>query len=433
MTIRTTLKKNISNISLLKKQLLNWGNKQTICLALDSNNHNEQHSSFDFLLAVNATSELKLNESKNAFEKLENYYSKTNDYIFGVLSYDLKNDIEVLNSSNFDGLQFPELYFFQATKIFIVKDNELTIQYLNSFAQEINTDYKEILATTITDFSKQKAIQLQERIAKKDYLETVRKIQQKIQQGELYEMNFCQEFYAENTTINPLYTYSKLNRVSKAPFAAYFKENSNYILGSSPERFIKKTGSKLLSQPIKGTAKRSKNKGNDTKIQEELEQDTKERSENIMIVDLVRNDMAKIALKDSVSVPELCKIYSFEQVHQMISTVTCQVKNNKNPVEVLQALFPMGSMTGAPKIAAMKLIEHYESSKRGYYSGAIGYITPTGDFDFNVIIRSLLYNSKNKYLSCSVGGAITANSLPKKEYEECLLKAKAVFEVLEGF
>ena len=417
---------------MLKKQLLNWGNKQTICLALDSNNHNEQHSSFDFLLAVNAASELKLNESKNAFEKLESYYSKTNDYIFGVLSYDLKNDIEVLNSSNFDGLQFPELYFFQAAKIFIIKDNELTIQYLNSLAQEISKDYKEILATTITDISKQKAIQLQERIAKKDYLETVRKIQQKIQQGELYEMNFCQEFYAENTTINPLYTYSKLNAISKAPFAAYFKENSNYILGSSPERFIKKTGSKLLSQPIKGTAKRSKNKINDLKIQKELRQDNKERSENIMIVDLVRNDMAKIATKNSVSVPELCKIYSFEQVHQMISTVTCQVKNSKNPVEIIKALYPMGSMTGAPKIAAMKLIEHYESSKRSYYSGAIGYITPTGDFDFNVIIRSLLYNSKNKYLSCSVGGAITASSVPKKEYEECLLKAKAVFEVLEG-
>ncbi|HAT70166.1 MAG TPA: aminodeoxychorismate synthase component I, partial [Flavobacteriaceae bacterium] len=154
------------------------------------------------------------------------------------------------------------------------------------------------------------------------------------------------------------------------------------------------------------------------------------RSENIMIVDLVRNDLSKTASKGSVTVQELCKVYTFEQVHQLISTVTSQVSDSLSPIDVLQSTFPMGSMTGAPKVSAMKIIEEYEDAKRGLYSGAIGYITPNGDFDFNVVIRSILYNAEKAYISYSVGGAITANSIPEKEYEECLIKAKAMREAL---
>jgi para-aminobenzoate synthetase component 1 len=205
---------------------------------------------------------------------------------------------------------------------------------------------------------------------------------------------------------------------------------NNYALCASPERYLKKSKTKVVSQPIKGTSKRSKDKNKDNALKKALENDPKERSENIMIVDLVRNDLSKTASKGSVTVQELCKVYTFEQVHQLISTVTSQVSDSLSPIDVLQSTFPMGSMTGAPKVSAMKIIEEYEDAKRGLYSGAIGYITPNGDFDFNVVIRSILYNAEKAYISYSVGGAITANSIPEKEYEECLIKAKAMREAL---
>lgn len=166
-------------------------------------------------------------------------------------------------------------------------------------------------------------------------------------------------------------------------------------------------------------------------LKNDLAKDEKERSENIMIVDLVRNDLSKTAVKGSVKVEELCKVYSFDQVHQMISTVTSQIEENTHPIDVIKSTFPMGSMTGAPKISAMKIIENLEETKRGLYSGAVGYITPRGDFDFNVVIRSILYNHTQKYISFSVGSAITSKSDPLKEYEECLVKAKAMHEVLQ--
>jgi len=151
-----------------------------------------------------------------------------------------------------------------------------------------------------------------------------------------------------------------------------------------------------------------------------------------MIVDLVRNDLSHTATKGSVKVEELCKVYSFLQVHQMISTVSSIVNVETSPVDILKTTFPMGSMTGAPKISAMKIIEDLEETKRSLYSGSVGYFTPNGDFDFNVIIRSILYKATQKYISYSVGGAITAKSDPLKEYEECLVKAKAMRQVLEG-
>jgi para-aminobenzoate synthetase component 1 len=172
-------------------------------------------------------------------------------------------------------------------------------------------------------------------------------------------------------------------------------------------------------------------KKQDNLLKQQLFFDEKERSENVMIVDLVRNDFSKIAIKNSVDVEELFGIYTFEQVHQMISTITCNIEQNLSFSEIIKAVFPMGSMTGAPKIAAMELIEQYEPTKRGLFSGAVGYITPKGNFDFNVVIRSILYNSTNKYISIQAGSAITIDCDAEKEYEECLLKAKAMLEALK--
>ena len=191
---------------------------------------------------------------------------------------------------------------------------------------------------------------------------------------------------------------------------------------------MKKTGDKLMTQPIKGTAKRHTDKAEDELLKQALMADPKERAENVMIVDLVRNDLSKVATKNSVFVDELCGIYSFETVHQMVSTVSCQLKENTTIKEILRATFPMGSMTGAPKVSAMQLIEEFEDFKRGIYSGSIGYIDPQGDFDFNVVIRSLFYNKAKKTMTCDVGGAITIQSDPEKEYEECLTKVKRILD-----
>lgn len=434
---------HISNPETFKNQLLLWSQKFDEVVWLDSNNYTQNYANYDAVLAVEAFTSIQT-DYYDAFEQLRVYQSTTKDWLFGYLSYDLKNDVEALFSENFDGLQFPELCFFQPKKIFFLKGNTLETHYLNFVSDELEDDLKQMdsivtssLSSSLRINSVEKSledsdIKIKLRIHKDEYFEKVNAILNHIHRGDIYEANFCQEFYAENTSINPIEIYKNLNQISKPPFATFLKLYDKYLLSASPERYIKKNGNKITSQPIKGTAKRSLNKEEDNQLKKELSEDIKERSENIMIVDLVRNDLSKTAIKGSVKVEELCKVYSFDQVHQMISTITSEIDNETHPVDVIKTTFPMGSMTGAPKISAMKIIEALEVTKRGLYSGAVGYFTPDNDFDFNVVIRSILYNESEKYVSYSVGGAITAKSDPLKEYEECLLKAKAMREVLEN-
>ena len=424
----------VADISSFKDALLDWAKQFEEVVWLDSNNHKGTYGSFDAILAVDALT-VKVTHDQNAFEDLKEYQRETNDWLFGYLSYDLKNDVERLSSQNFDGLQFPDLYFFQPKKIICIVGNTLEFNYLHLVDDEIDIDFHSISENLADDY-REKAIntpvRIRMRIFKDEYFNKVHQMLAHIQRGDIYEANFCQEFYAENIQIDALRTYKKLNTISKAPFATYMKLGNTYLLSASPERYLKKVGSKVISQPITGTARHAQDVIEDKNRSSTLAIDVKERAENIMIVDLVRNDLSKSALKGSVDVEELCKVYSFEQVHQMISTITAEVSKDKNPVEIIRETFPMGSMTGAPKVSAMKIIEELESFRRGLYSGAVGYFSPDGDFDFNVIIRSILYNESEKYVSYAVGGAITAKSIPEKEYEECLLKAKAMREVLEN-
>jgi len=432
--LRKTVAYAISNIVQFKKAALQWAQQFDEVTWLDSNKHtSNNYSSFDALLAVDGLTAF-VTDATNAFNEFKEYQATTKDWLFGYLSYDLKNDVEHLYSDNCDRLLFPELYFYQPKKIIRIIGDTAEFIYLNMVEDEIEEDFKAISNLELLEDKKKasKDIKIKLRIFKDEYFRKVNKMLQYIQRGDIYEANFCQEFYAEDTEINPLRVYNKFNTISKAPFATYLKVQDKYVLSASPERYIKKQGCKLISQPIKGTAKRSKDEKEDNDLKDNLFLDEKERAENIMIVDLVRNDLSKSATKGSVKVEELCKVYSFEQVHQMISTVTAEISKEKNIVEVLKETFPMGSMTGAPKVSAMEIIEELESFKRGVYSGAVGYITPEQDFDFNVIIRSILYNATEKYVSYAVGGAITAKAIPEKEYEECLLKAKAMRQVLEN-
>ena len=429
--MRTTYQHTPQNPQLFKHQLLQWAQQFDEVVWLDSNNYKQAYSNYDAVLAVDAFTSIKTDFTQ-AFAHLKEYQTNVNDWIFGYLTYDLKNAVEDLNSTNFDGLEFPDLYFFQPKKLFFFKDDEVEIQYLNMVANAWEEDLKAIKkSNNLTIQKSNNPIKIKLRIHKDAYFEKINSMLAHIHRGDLYEANFCQEFYAEDTKINPLETYLKLNAISNPPFATFLKCQDKYLLSASPERYLKKEGNRIISQPIKGTAKRSINKKEDAQLKKELIANDKERSENIMIVDLVRNDLSKTAIKGTVNVEELCKIYTFDQVHHMISTITSEILPEINPVAVIQSTFPMGSMTGAPKISAMKIIEALEETKRGLYSGAVGYITPTGDFDFNVVIRTILYNETNRYVSYSVGSAITAKSDPIKEYEECLVKAKAMRQVLE--
>ncbi|OIV41220.1 anthranilate synthase component I family protein [Flavobacterium johnsoniae] len=432
--MRVSITKPVSNPEQFKQQLLNWAQQFREIVFLDSNSYPQEYSSFDCLLAVDAFTSLKT-DFQNAFEDLKQYQQTTKDWLFGYLSYDLKNDVEALKSNNFDGLDFPDLFFFQPKKILILKGNLLEIHYLLFCDDEVETDFEEIEKSNSEPFvtlsNPEVSGEVQQRISKELYVEKVTKMLEHIHKGDMYEANFCMEFFAENTAINPLEKFQKLNEISQAPFSVFFKNYKQYLLSASPERYLKKVGDKIISQPIKGTSKRFLDPIEDHKSKEYLESDAKERAENIMITDLVRNDLSHTAKKGSVEVEELCKIYSFLQVHQMISTITSKLDSQYTAVDVLKTTFPMGSMTGAPKISVMKIIENLEETKRGLYSGAVGYFTPEGDFDFNVVIRSILYNQDKKYVSFSVGSAITSLSDPEKEYEECLLKAKAMHEVLQ--
>lgn len=343
-------------------------------------------------------------------------------WVFGSFGYDLKNQVEDLGSYNDDLIGFPESFFFVPDVLLKIDQYGVETSLLKELA--------EIKESSILGSSEQ--ISVTWMVSESKYLENVSAILDHIQKGDIYELNYCHEFYATNVEIDPISLYKEVNELTKAPFNAFVKNGDHFAICASPERFIKRVGSKIISQPIKGTIKRDVDPAKDQMLIDQLENDEKERSENIMIVDLVRNDLSKVALPNSVEVDELCKIYSFETVHQMISTVSATVNDHQNNFDIIMSCFPMGSMTGAPKIRAMQLIEKYESTKRGLYSGAIGYFKPGGDFDFNVVIRTLLYNQENKNLSGMVGGAITAKSDPKKEFEETKLKAEALIKAISN-
>ena len=433
MMQRTSRTFSIEHIEDLKQNLVSWSQQFETILWLDSNNYQQQYSSFDSALAIEEFTSIKTDYT-NAFDKLKEYQTITKDYIFGYISYDVKNDVERLSSNNYDGLNFADLYFFQPQKLIFIKGKNIEFHYLNMVADEIESDFNTICATkiTTTPSDSDEKIKIKLRIHKDEYYSKVNTILDHIKRGDLYEANFCQEFYAENASINPVEVYKHLNDISEPPFASFLKIDHQYALCASPERYLKKEGLKIISQPIKGTAKRLISTIDDDQIATDLSRDIKERAENVMIVDLVRNDLSKTAKIATVKVEELCKVYSFKQVHQMVSTVVSEIDTTTHPIETLRSTFPMGSMTGAPKVSAMKIIEKLEETKRGLYSGTIGYFTPENDFDFNVVIRSILYNEEKKYISYSVGGAITEKSIVEKEYEECLLKAKAMKYVLQN-
>lgn len=457
---RTFTAFSVDNIDHCKQKLLNWVNRFSSCCFLDNHAYAMPGGRFECVAGAGELASLSVGAG-GAFSALEIFHRYHRDWVFGHLGYDLKNETEGLSSGLPDGLGFPDLRFFVPRYVFVLRASpragtshgasgspqpggsppraaELRIGVLPGESPEaiweaIQAEADAGPAVPDAPLPAEAPPAPGARFTREDYLGTVNRLQEHIHRGDCYEVTFCQEFFLENTVVDPLRVYRALDALSPQPHAAYYAFGDHYLLCASPERYLQNQAGHLLSQPIKGTAaRRPDDPGEDRKQKEDLLHSPKERSENVMIVDLVRNDLSRVSREGSVHVSELFGIYPFPQVYQMISSVEGTLQPGRKWVDALKAAFPMGSMTGAPKRRVMELIERYERTRRGLYSGAVGYIDPEGDFDFAVVIRSILYHRGRRYLSFSVGSAITAAADPVREYEECLLKAGAIKKTLEN-
>ncbi|OGX88911.1 aminodeoxychorismate synthase, component I [Hymenobacter glacialis] len=405
-----------------KQRALQWGAAFPHCAYFKPNGLDYPHGPFAHLLAV-APADCASLGSLQELGKLE--LSALNAAPrCGFVTYDVKNDIEALSSQNFAGFGWPQLHFFTPTTWLYWRDEVVELH------GETEGVLAQIMAQPVGPSLRTVVPVVRPRLPKEDYLRAVTAVRENILNGEVYELNLCQEFYAEAIDLDPTNVFWQLMEASPAPFAGFLRWHDHFLLCASPERFLSRQGTRIVSQPIKGTIRRGATPAEDEQQREALRHDEKERAENLMIVDLVRNDLARVAETGTVRVPELFGLYPFRHLWQMISTVTADLRSDVRLEEILRATFPMGSMTGAPKIRAMQLIEQYENSQRGLYSGSMGYIGPNGEFDLNVVIRSLQYRRDTGYLSFQVGSAITFDSDPEREYDECLLKAKALLQVL---
>ena len=401
--------------------MLNWANRFNIFCFLDNQQYSIQPQQYESLLAAGSFHHI----SSDNIKDLDKFLTNQKTWIFGHLSYELKNSIHHLHSIKKDKIGFPVFYFFVPEFLLQIKGENLIID-----GGDCEKIYHEIVDQKIESHPSS-SISIQQRLTKEQYIQKIQKLQQHIIRGDCYEINFCQEFFAENAFINPIETFQNLVAISPNPFSALYKLDDRFLICASPERFIAKTGHRIFSQPMKGTSKRNMvQEKEDTELKEALRQSPKEQSENVMVVDMVRNDLTKVCLDGSVKVDELFGVYTYPQVHQMISTISGELKPEVKFSDIIEATFPMGSMTGAPKYRVMQMIDQYEASARGIFSGSVGYIAPNSDFDFNVVIRSIMYNSSKKYLSYQLGSGITFYSDPEKEWEECMLKGEAIKKVL---
>ena len=419
----------VKNQTAFKIKMLNWATRFNIFCLLDNQQYSFQKPSFECLLAAGKKNNIEA-AAGQAFEMLQQFYKRhKGEWLFGHFGYDLKNETENLQSQHEDKIGFSDLHFFVPEIVIELKAEKATI-YSEQDAAGV---FDAIISCPAEIAGNQTSTApVQPKIKEDDYLCIIEKLKQHILRGDCYEINFCQEFYAANAVMDPLFIYDRLTALSPNPFSAFHKFNNRYCLCASPERYLQKNNGRIFSQPIKGTAKRDlSDKASDEKAKNYLLLSDKEKSENVMVVDLVRNDLSRICKPGTVQVDELFGLYSFPQVHQMISTISGLPEDGLNWIDCIKATFPMGSMTGVPKKKVMELIEEFEQTRRGLFSGALGYVKPNGDFDFNVVIRSMMYNEAEKYISFQTGGGITFKSDAVKEYEECLLKAQAMMKVLQ--
>lgn len=404
--------------------MLYWLFKHDHFSFFNGNQYNLPYETFKTFAAAGSIKTM-IPDSDNPFQDLKEFYDAEKDWIIGRLNYDLKNTLEDLVSNNYDRLKSEEMSFFIPETLIFIQSEGILI----STVHDPDQLYNEILHFPVPSYNQQ-SFKIESDTSKEEYINVVNAIKQQIIKGDFYEMNYCMEFFTKVQNIDLAGIYLQINKLSPMPFSVFMGMDGQYIVSASPERFLKKTGNNILAQPIKGTMRRDSDPMADEKLKQQLRHSKKEIAENMMIVDLMRNDLSRSAIPGSTMVPEMFEIYSYNHVHQMISTVSAKLRSDVHLVDAIKNAFPMGSMTGAPKIRVMEAIEYYEKSKRGIFSGSAGYITPEGDFDFNVLIRSFFYSSETRYLKFNAGSAITYDAEAEYEYNECMLKTRSMREAL---
>lgn len=404
------------NLKIIKGKMLNWLKQFNIFSFLDNNQYCQSPNRFECIAAAGV-----INRFQDAKSLLND------DWLFGHICYEYgRQYFPKYPWKHHPQNEFPLFHFFQPEIVCFIPfgTTELHINCLTSNPEAV---LEEIIATKEAISSSQEPdTSWQLDFDKNGYLNQLDKIKKDIIEGDFYELNFCVRAVANQIIGDPISLFQKLNHSNPSPFAAYYRLLDQHLLCASPERFLNKTKNILTAQPIKGTTRRSAIEEEDVQLQTALKSSIKEQAENLMITDLIRNDLAKICEPGSIQVPELLGIYHFPNLHHLISTIQGKLNNNTDFETILKASFPMGSMTGAPKKIVMERIDTYEKQVRNLYSGSIGYIMPNGDFDLNVVIRSLIYSEKKQELSYATGGAITFDSIGELEWQEVNLKAAAM-------
>ena len=420
----------IHNFPETKKQVLHWCHQSGTCVFLDNNQYDLPNSKYECLAAAGSRHEIRL-DAGGALRKLQIFIDQHADWCFGHIGYGLKSETEFVANTLPDKSGFPDLFFFIPEVVVQLDEAEILIGCIDRNHEDI---LQEIISCTHDRYIQHSSsVSICQSVDKLTYVEQIQRIQSHILRGDCYELNYCIEFYAEQADLNPLCLYERLTSLSPNPFSAYYRIRDLYLSCASPERYMSKKADRLFSQPIKGTVRRNiQDQEEDERLKWHLSHSLKERSENVMVVDLVRNDLSRVCLPSSVQVDELFSVHTFPHLHHMISTISGKLRHDKTFADIIRATFPMGSMTGAPKKRVLELIEKYELTARSIFSGALGYITPEGDFDLNVIIRSIVYNHTQQYLSYHVGSGITGYADAEQEYAECLLKAEAIAMILKG-
>jgi para-aminobenzoate synthetase component I len=372
---------------------------------------------FNRLVGLGSRSEFR-HSSLASVSKLKNWLDHSQDLVMGWFSYDLKNVVEQLWSRHVSSPPFALYHFVVPEHILMLNEGQWSIYYHGDKLPALPAFSEKGCSLSLG----KPHLPDRER-----YVRQAESILRHIQLGDIYEANLCVRGTVDSAVIDPALLFEQMTKESGSPFSCRVACDGQHLLSASPERFMTKTGKKVVSQPMKGTNRR---KPDNEAAMLALAEDQKERIENIMITDLVRNDLSRHAAKGSVRLEQLCEVFPFQHVNQMVSTVSCELKDGAHPLDMILGAFPMGSMTGAPKVRAMQLIDEHEDFARGLFSGSVGYFTPELDFDFNVTIRSILYDEHRKKLSFPTGSAITAASNPDLEFEECMLKAESTLKML---
>ena len=401
-----------------------------MCSNTGTTGSDDTYSRFEFVVGLGSLAQVPAEH--DPFDMLHHFHQDKQDWLFGHFSYNLKDLGGKLTSRNPDLLGFPAISFHQPRYVITRNDGNNQLHYLAEHETEetLQTLEQELTNPAMVNGNSIPPVHLHQRTDRESYLERADDILRHIRRGDIYEMNYCMEFYAAKVLLDPVETFLKLNRNSPMPMSAFYRLKDRYLLCASPERFLQKEKNTIISQPIKGTIRRGTDKTEDELLKSKLQNSSKERSENVMITDLVRNDLSRSAKRGTVKVEELFGLKSYLRIHQLVTTISAEADPSKKWTDMIRDAFPMGSMTGAPKIRAMEIIEAQESMARGLYSGSVGYVTPDGDFDFNVVIRSIQYNAATQYVSAMAGSALTSECNPEEEYEECLLKMETMKKAL---